>query len=246
MSKLDASIAALRADGDGDHSQIAATTRSRVHKSLTRRAKSRRRLVQSSLIASVLLVSTFSWAWSTGRISFRSAPEPVLSPAPEPVVVPPAPKPRVRSAPEPTFPPAVVAPEPPLAPIVVEKAKPPRPATAATPTAGRPPATIILTPTEQLYRKAHELHFRGTDPAGALAAWDTYLAAEASGRFAIEARYNRGLLLARLGRYVEARAALAPYSAGEVSNGYRRAEARAIIERLDQIASVNDAPVSGD
>lgn len=242
MSKLDASIAALRADGDGDHSQIAATTRSRVHKSLTRRAKSRRRLVQSSLIASVLLVSTFSWAWSTGRISFRSAPEPVIAPASVPVVVPPDPKPRVRSAPEPTFPPAVVAPEPPLAPIVVEKPEPPRPPgrPAIRPTAGMP------TPTEQLYRKAHELHFRGTDPAGALAAWDTYLAAEASGRFAIEARYNRGLLLARLGRYVEARAALAPYSAGEVSNGYRRAEARAIIERLDQMAPVNDAPVSGD
>ncbi len=239
MSKLDASIAALRADGDGDHSQVAAATRSRVHKSLTRRAKSRRRLVQSSLIASVLLVSTFSWAWSTGRISFRAAPpeQPVSAPTPEPrsspAVPPPAgaaPKPRLRAAPEPTFPPPVVAPEPP-APVVVDK---PRPAPRA------------VTPTELRYRKAHDLHFRGTDPAAALTAWDAYLAAESSGRFAIEARYNRGLLLARLGRYVEARAALAPYSAGEINNGYRRTEARAIIERLDQIAPVNDAPVSGD
>ncbi len=231
MSKLDASIAALRADGEGDHPTLAAATRSRVRTSLTRRARSRRRLVQSSLVASVLLVSTFSWAWSTGRISFRSTPEPVI--APEPIVVPPpAPTPRVRSAPEPTFPPPVVAPEPP--PVVVDKPRPaPRPAT-------------LPTPTEQLYRKAHDLHFRGSDPAGALAAWDAYLAAESSGRFAIEARYNRGLLLARLGRYALARAALAPYSAGEVSNGYRRTEARAIIERLDQIAPVNEAPTSGD
>lgn len=234
MSKLDASIAALRADGDGDHAQVAAATRSRVHKSLTRRAKSRRRLVQSSLIASVLLVSTFSWAWSTGRISFRAAPpeQPVITPTPEPVIAPP-PKPRLRAAPEPTFPP-VVAPEPPApppAPVVVEKPK---------------PVVRAVSPTELLYRKAHDLHFRGGDATAALAAWDAYLAAESSGRFAIEARYNRGLLLARLGRYVEARAALAPYSAGEISGGYRRTEARAIIERLDQIAPVNDAPVSGD
>lgn len=236
MSKLDASIAALRADGDGDHPTLAASTRSRVRTSLTRRARSRRRLVQSSLIVSVLLVSTFSWAWSTGRISFRSAPEPVIAPAPVVVPPPPAPTPRVRAAPEPTFPPPVVAPEPPPAPapVVVDKPTPPcAPARA-------------ITPTEQLYRTAHELHFRGSDPTGALAAWDAYLAAESSGRFAIEARYNRGLLLARLGRYGEARAALAPYAAGEVSDGYRRTEARAIIERLDQISPVNAAPASGD
>ncbi len=238
MSKLDASIAALRADGDGDHSQVAAATRSRVHRSLTRRARSRRRLVQSSLIASVLLVSTFSWAWSTGRISFRAAPEPVIAPNPEPIV--PPPMPRLRAAPEPTVLPSVVAPEPPAPPppLLVEKPKP-RP-----PTEG-PPATIVA-PTELLYRKAHDLHFRGADPVAALAAWDSYLAAELSGRFVIEARYNRGLLLARLGRYAEARAALAPYSAGEISGGYRRTEASAIIDRLDQIAPVNDAPVRGD
>lgn len=227
MNKLEASIAALRAEGDGAaHSDAAAVTRSRVQRSLARRARSRRRLVQSSLVVSVLLVSTFSWAWSTGRISFRSAPEPVIAPEPPIEVVVPPVKPQVRAAPEPA--PEVVAPEEPP-PVVVDKPK---------------PAPRAITPTEQLYRTAHELHFKGGDPATALAAWDAYLAAESSGRFALEARYNRGLLLARLGRYTEARAALAPYSAGEIDGGYRRTEARAIIDRLDQIAPAVVAPIN--
>ncbi len=100
-------------------------------------------------------------------------------------------------------------------------------------------------PTEALYRAAHEAHFRGGDPAKALAAWDAYLAAEGSGRFAIEARYNRALVLARLGRYAEARAALAPFAAGEIENGYRRDEAKKLVERIDEIA-VNGSAGTGD
>jgi hypothetical protein len=43
-----------------------------------------------------------------------------------------------------------------------------------------------------------------------------------SGRFAAEAHYNRAIVLVRLDRIAEARAALAPFAAGEVANGYRR------------------------
>jgi hypothetical protein len=90
----------------------------------------------------------------------------------------------------------------------------------------------VRPPIEALYRKAHELHFRGADHAAAIAAWDAYLAAEPTGRFVAEARYNRALLLIRVGRYAEARAALEPYARGEVAGGYRRAEASQLVERL--------------
>jgi tetratricopeptide (TPR) repeat protein len=90
----------------------------------------------------------------------------------------------------------------------------------------------VRPPIEALYRKAHELHFRGGDHAAAIAAWDAYLAAEPTGRVVAEARYNRALLLIRVGRYAEARAALEPYARGEIAGGYRRAEAAQLVERL--------------
>jgi len=63
--------------------------------------------------------------------------------------------------------------------------------------------------------------------AAALAAWDAYLAAEPQGRFAIEARYNRALVLARLGRYRDAHAALVPFARGEIASATGRPRRRA-------------------
>ena len=83
------------------------------------------------------------------------------------------------------------------------------------------------------YRDAHALHFEARDPAGALAAWNRYLAAYPSGRFAIEARYNRALCLVRLDRSDEARAALVPFAEGRHGE-YRRREAVALIEALSE------------
>jgi hypothetical protein len=93
-------------------------------------------------------------------------------------------------------------------------------------------AAAAAPPIEALYRRAHELHFHGTDQAAAIAAWEAYLSAEPTGRFVAEARYNRALLLIRVGRYTEARAALAPYARGEIAGEYRRTEATQLIERL--------------
>jgi hypothetical protein len=110
----------------------------------------------------------------------------------------------------------------------------------------RPPRRAVPA-VEVLYRRAHELHFHGGDPAAALAAWDAYLAAEPDGQFSIEARYNRALLLVRLGRYADARAALAPYARGEVvPAGYRQAEAEQLVERLAHYDPLNAAAGSGD
>jgi len=78
------------------------------------------------------------------------------------------------------------------------------------------------------YRRAHALHFRGGSDADTLAAWDAYLGAFPHGRFAADARYDRALVLVRLDRRDEARAALAPFAAGTVDGGYRQREATAL------------------
>jgi hypothetical protein len=86
----------------------------------------------------------------------------------------------------------------------------------------------------ELYRAAHRLHFTERNWSGALAAWDRYLSeAGPRGSMFLEARYNRALVLMRLGRNAEARAALKPFAEGEYG-GYRRDEARALLDRLKQ------------
>jgi hypothetical protein len=93
-----------------------------------------------------------------------------------------------------------------------------------------------MRPTEVLYRRAHALHFHGDDRVAALAAWDAYLAAESTGTFAVEARFNRAIVLVRLARYAEATAALEPFARGEVAGGYRRDEAEQLVARLRALA----------
>lgn len=85
---------------------------------------------------------------------------------------------------------------------------------------------------ESLYEAAHREHFVVRDPGAALGAWDAYLAAYPDGRFALEARYNRALTLVRLSRKQEARAALVPFAEGRYGGGYRRAEARELLDAL--------------
>jgi TolA-binding protein len=74
------------------------------------------------------------------------------------------------------------------------------------------------------YRSAHELHFGRADYAGALAAWNAYLARFPHGTFAPEARLNRAVCLARLGETEQARTALRALSAGP--DEYTRTRAR--------------------
>ena len=55
-----------------------------------------------------------------------------------------------------------------------------------------------------------------------------------NGRFAAEDRYNRGIALVKLGRRSEAKGVLAPFARGEIDNGYRRREARALVDALER------------
>lgn len=232
---------AVRVAGDDDPGELAAATRARLRRSLEVRADGHRQLVAvGTLIATLILGGTVSWA-ITGHLPFvsREAPRPTTM-APEhsrayavagpvhdawPVEAP------TKSAPPPT-------PLPPPAPVVP---RPTAPVVAPAPRiAQRPRPTAI----EALYRTAHELHFHGTDHAAALAAWDAYLAAEPAGRFSVEARFNRGIVLVRLGRYADAMAALEPFARGEVEPvGYRQHEAAQLVERLQVL---NDPDGRGD
>jgi hypothetical protein len=219
---LDQALAEIRADGDRDCGDLAAATRIRVRRSLEGHARRRHRAVRVGAVLAVLLVTSVSWALSTGRIPLfvkREAPaEATLVIEPPPL--PEAPKVELTRRAPPARVALVVREDAPVIeePIVVEPPKqaPPKPAVAI----------------ETLYRTAHALHFHGSDHLATLAAWDAYLAAEPSGRFSLEARYNRALALIKLERYADARAALTPFATGD---GYRRAEAAALVERLDQI-----------
>ncbi|MGF1464740.1 MAG: tol-pal system YbgF family protein [Sandaracinaceae bacterium] len=83
----------------------------------------------------------------------------------------------------------------------------------------------------ELFEAAHRAHFGPEGQAAALAAWNRYLAAYPRGRYVPEARYNRALTLIRLGRYEEARRALAPYAAGAY-DGVRQEDAAALLDAL--------------
>jgi hypothetical protein len=162
--------------------------------------------------------------------------------APEPIQAPEPPAPVAA----PVEPPTPVAEELPARPAAPEA---PRPAAkvAARPSATRPereapPVESINTPepeadrdagTLSLYKRAHKLHFQDQNWAQALDAWNDYLREQPNGSLSVEARYNRALALARLGRRDEARAALTPFARGEVAGGYRAAEAKSLLTALE-------------
>ena len=134
---------------------------------------------------------------------------------------------------------AETAPLPEPEPARVEKLEPaPAPASAPRPTPAvnrapraTPRTTRPTDPELELYRSAHALHFSGADPRAALAAWDAYLARAPGGRFALEARYNRAICLARVGETSLAQRALEPFASGAYG-AYRQESARTLLDAL--------------
>jgi hypothetical protein len=241
---LESAIAAMRSshggDADGD---LADATRERLVRSLEVRERHHRQLTALATVLVLLVGGTGAWAWSTGAIgrNFGGKPEEV-APTPTPAPPPPA---RASTAPDarswPSAPSEIPAPSPAHAPTHAPAPVPapvivPEPTPAPVPVPA-PAPRLAQAEIEVLYRRAHELHFRNADRAAALAAWDAYLAAEPHGRFSVEARFNRALVLVRLGRYAEALAALEPYARGEVEGGYRRSEAAALVDRLRSLVT---------
>ena len=103
------------------------------------------------------------------------------------------------------------------------------PAPAALARAAEPSAPEV--DIDALYRAAHRAQFSDHDPAHALELWDRYLAAAPNGSLSPEARYNRAIDLARLGRKAEAAAALEPFARGDYG-AYRQVEAVALLQAL--------------
>lgn len=133
---------------------------------------------------------------------------------------PPATTPVVASSPR------TVAPDAPAA-HDVSAGDAPAAAAPVEPVAAAPPPDPELA----AFRRAHEAHFGGGEPLAVLALWDDYLARFAAGRLSPEARWNRAVLLVRLGRASEARAALAPFAAG-AEGGYRQRDAEELLRTL--------------
>ncbi len=242
---LDEMLGAIRA-ADGDDPELAAMTQLRLRRSLEVRARGRHQLAGLMTAVAILFGATVSWALATGHIRTLWAPGPQVREAPVEVAPPPRsasqrradqPSQALATVPSPAPPPEAVTPE--AAPL--PEAAPPPPPVSAPIAPPRPPVPRRIAPpsgqpVEALYRSAHQLHFHGGDPSVALAAWDAYLAAEPDGRFSIEARYNRAIVLVRLRRYAEARAALLPFARGDVElGGYRQTEAEQLVERLARV-----------
>jgi hypothetical protein len=214
-------------------SGVAATTLARIERSarakrvVKLRRRSYTRWIVMPMAASFVVFA--AWASASGRLSEwvglrtheddeRATHSPHAPAAPSPPL-------SSRSAPSPSTPPPLEEPAPPAA----SDAAPSPPASSVKKAVAPPPAAD----SDALYRDAHDAHFVRRDPAAALAAWDRYLAAAGpSGRFTLEARYNRAISLVRLGRRAEAAKALRPFANGDYG-GYRRDEAAQLLSTLE-------------
>lgn len=235
--RLDEAARALREVRHGRSGQAGAT-RAAILRSHDARA---RRTFVLQAVAAVLVLGLglpTAWAWATGRLPHWGG-EGSEAPVPPPSEVP-------AVAPRPVEAPIEVRTEAPVEPIEAPIAPELDPIPAVAPPSSVPaiaggdedapeledPSAPPVDPAERrAYRTAHALHFDARDPSGALAAWDAYLSRYPSGRFAIEARYNRALCLVRLGREAEAREALAPFASGRYG-AYRQREATALTEAM--------------
>lgn len=106
----------------------------------------------------------------------------------------------------------------------------PRPPTDIPPAAAAAARAVFDTELAA-YQRAHDAHFRGTDAKRALAAWDAYLAQFPAGKLAPEARYDRALVLVKLGRWADARTALQPFASAP-AGAYRQREAAKILDAI--------------
>jgi hypothetical protein len=264
LGRIVASLATASVDRPADAGEAPAVASKRSRGGLAARVQ--RFAVAAAVLFALALGGSTAWAWTTGRIpawlsslglgSEPGLPRPPASPAPEALERVEAPEALERvEAPE-----ALGALEAPVAPAgelpELERAPVgPAPATREASRGTRRPVRPSSAPrapelaSERLegvardvsaetrsFRSAHDAHFRGGDPAAALAAWDAHLAQHPGGRYDLEARYNRALALVRLGRLADAREALAPFASG-AHGAYRREDAARLIDAIDSRAS---------
>lgn len=226
---LDAAVAATRRAFDGE-SGVAAATERRILES----ARRRRRFRPGAWLVPLAAAFVASAAVAHGLGAFGALRARLLG---DPL---PAPSVATSVAPSSEEPPAAtraVAPAPPPVEAAAEETSSPklrRPETkpSAVPASrAAAPAEAAKVDEMALYREAHRAHFGERNYALALAHWDRYLALTPRGAFVLEARYNRGVALYRLGRRDAAVEALRPFAEG-VYGGYRSGEAAQMLEEL--------------
>lgn len=134
----------------------------------------------------------------------------------------------------PAAPSAEPEPEPEAAPSAEPPADTPAPAHGAR---GAGPTSVRAADSDsdahEVYRRAHAAHFKSHDLSEALRGYEAYLAQQPSGRFAVDARYNRALCLVRLGRQAEAQQELERFARGSYG-GYRQVDAQRLLAALNQ------------
>ena len=228
-------FSALREAHDGA-SRHAPATRRRLLLTATNRRRRKITMLRIVVPLAAVLAASTAWAAATGRLPH------LLSTAASLVGLHPAEPPTVSDAKiEPGDPLTAADPMPePTDRAVVTRAVEELP-TAAPPasTSASPGAASAKTSARQperdtedaLYQHAHRAHFVEKDPQKALEGWNAYLEAHPKGRFAPEARYNRALSLARLGRRDEAKEALRPFADGAFGD-YRQRDAKKLLDGL--------------
>ncbi len=246
---LSRAAGALRSSAEPSSEELR-ETRMRVMASLRRTRQRRVRVVTVVLPLAAVLATSLAWAGATGRLSkaVEAVREMFVAGTSEKQADLPPPLPSMSTTESPSAVPSEAPSEAPSAVASAVASAVPSTMPNA-PSAG--PSILAIAPLPKVvvedaavavdardadleaYKKAHQLHFVAHDDAGALQAWDAYLAAFPNGTFAAEARYNRALCLLRLGRTLEARAALQPFADGKVAGGYRRQEAQALLDTLD-------------
>jgi len=205
-------------------------TRARVMASLHQgKVRRRTRLAFVLPIAACLAAGT-AWGTATGRLpeAFRALREVVYPNAKPPEARPskPVTKRAPAALPSAAEPAPLPLPEAPVEPPPAASA----PASALRPAPSTSSSAAFQDTDGDLYRLAHDAHFKSHDYARALSAWEAYLRAAPGGRLATEARYNRAICLLRLGRDAEARRALQPFATGML--GYRQSEAQQLLDEL--------------
>jgi hypothetical protein len=222
----------------GERDEVPTPKLDRAVEALRQAHRRRPFLLRLAIVAGLVLPGSAAFAWFTGWL-----PALITTVSPHPPEVPKRAEERRRprgvrahastqETPRTVEPVLPVAPPVPPAPSSPRRSAPRWLAPPSTPPAQVPPAEPQGDPELADYRRAHEAHFRGGDDAAALVAWDRYLERWPDGRMGPEARYNRAVLLVRLGRHEAAAAALRPFAEGRFG-GYRRAEATALLETLD-------------
>lgn len=223
-------------------------TRARVVRTLAERKPRRKKWLSIGIPAFVVFGGSTAWAAATGSLphAVERALSVFIGEAEEVETV--EAKSAVKKRGKWTAPPPV---EKALAPVpeiveaepVEEEAEikgpaPSAPTTASsvtknpTPTSAKPALppedhTALLT-----YQAAHRAHFQQGDCTSAVAGYRKYLREEPSGTFALEAKYNLGVCLIRMGNVAEAKRLLEPFARGAYGN-YRKEKSQELIDALE-------------